>query len=130
MLFSATAQLGMIATALLGTLLLGFSMRRRQTWTTLLIWIVPICVILPATDQLLNALSTPFPSLTMDGGLGDSLRFGLCFLALAFPCEIICQLAVSAIADRFTSRIPARNHAEPTPAPVPAAATEQKAEGT
>ena len=80
MLFSNTAHLAMLGTAVGGTLVLGLSMRARQTWSTVLIWVVPICLILSATDGLLAALSAPFPSFAMDGGEGDRVRFVLCFL--------------------------------------------------
>jgi len=101
-LFSHTAHLAMLGTAVVGTVVLGLSMRLRHTWSTVLIWVVPICLILSVTDGLLAALSTPFPSFAMDGGGGDWMRFTLCFLLLVFPCEIVYQLAVNWIADRFT----------------------------
>jgi len=76
---------------------------------------VPICLILSATDALLAALSAPFPRFAMDGGEGDRTRFSLCFLLLVFPCEIVYQLAINGIADRFTE------HREATPSPTSAA---------
>ena len=105
----------MLGTAVVGTVVLGLSMRARQTWSTVLIWVVPICLILSATDGLLAALSAPFPTFAMDGGTGDLIRFALCFLLLVFPCEIVYQLAINWIADRFTE------HQEATPFPAPAA---------
>ena len=104
MIFEAATHAGMLAAAFIGTIVLGFSMRRQQTWSTILIWVVPILLILSATDALLGALSAPFPSVQMDGGQGDYLRFGLCFLVLVFPCEIVYQLAVTWMARSFTVR--------------------------
>jgi hypothetical protein len=94
----------MLIAAFIGTLILGLSMRRQQTWSTILLWVVPVLLILSATDGLLGALSGPFPTLQMDGGRDDSLRFGLCFLVLVFPCEIVYQLAVNWMTGGFTIR--------------------------
>ena len=104
MLFDADTHLALLAVAAIGTVVLGISMRWRQTWSTVLIWVVPICLILSATDALLNALSRFVPSVRMDGGSGDWLCFVLCFLVLVFPCEIVYQLVINGLADRFTLR--------------------------
>jgi hypothetical protein len=120
MLFAGTTHLAMLATAAVGTVVLGLSMRRLHTWNTVLIWVVPVCVILSATDALLAVLSGPFPAAAMDGGPGDSLRFALCFLALVFPCEIVYQLAINWMADRLTVR---REAGASAPAPATSEAT-------
>jgi len=104
MLFDADTHVALLAIAVIGTLVLGISMRFRHTWSTVLIWVVPICLILSATDALLSMLAGFFPSLRMDGGSGDWLGFVLCFLMLVFPCEIVYQLAINGIAERFTKR--------------------------
>ncbi len=114
MLFDPGTHAGMLTTAFIGTLILGWSMRRQHTWSTVLIWAVPVLLILSATDMLLDALSGPFPSLQMDGGRGDWLRFGLCFLTLVFPCEIVYQLAVNWMTRGFTTRQRAGESREPT----------------
>ncbi len=126
MLFDASTHVVMLTTAVVGTIVLGMSMRRQQTWSTVLIWVVPICLILSATDALLGVLSGPFPSVRMDGENSDWLRFGFCFLALVFPCEIVCQLAVNWMTDRGTVRVPAREAERPksTAAPSPSPETQ------
>ena len=113
MLFDPGTHAGMLIVAFIGTLVLGWSMRRRHTWSTILIWVVPVLLILSATDVLLGALSGPFPSVQMDGGRGDWLRFSFCFLALVFPCEIVYQLAVNWMARGFTTRHPAGEASKP-----------------
>jgi hypothetical protein len=127
MLFAPTTHLAMLATAAAGTVVLGLSMRRLHTWSTVLIWVVPVCLILSATDALLTLVSGPFPSVAMDGGHGDSLRFALCFLVLVFPCEIVYQLLVNWMADRLTVRREADDSApaSPTGEASPAAEREQ-----
>ena len=104
MLFDTNTHIALLAIAVIGTGVLGLSMRWRHTWSTVLIWVVPICLILSATDALLSMLSGFFPSFRMDGGSGDWLCFSLCFLVLVFPCEIVYQLVLNGIADRFTIR--------------------------
>ena len=57
MLFDADTHFALLASAVIGTVVLGLSMRWRHTWSTVLIWAVPICLILSATDALLGAPS-------------------------------------------------------------------------
>ena len=102
MLFDPGTHAGMLTTAFIGTLILGWSMRRQHTWSTVLIWAVPVLLILSATDMLLDALSGPFPSLQMEGGRG------------VFPCEIVYQLAVNWMTRGFTTRQRAGESREPT----------------
>lgn len=100
MYFTFTTHGLFLASAILGTLVLGHSLGRRQTWATLLLYAVPVVLAVSVSDLGLALLSTTWPEAALDGGPGDRLRFAVVFLVVLFPCEIVHQLAMTTLVDR------------------------------
>jgi len=102
MLFSPATHAMLLAVAILGTVVLGVVLARQKTWAALLLWAVPIAGALSAADLALAFLGGNWPHLAMDGGDGDVVLFGVVFVMVLIPIELLYQGIIGAVAGAGT----------------------------
>lgn len=54
---SLNTHLALLAFAVIGTLVMGFAFRRKQTWPAILLWLVPIVLAASLADLLLRGVA-------------------------------------------------------------------------
>lgn len=100
MLASPSTHVILVAVGLIGTVVLGLAFRKKKAAAAPLLWIVPFALTFSATDGALAALASWWPSMAMDHGDGDVLRFVLAYLVLLAPIEVFYQRIATVLARR------------------------------
>jgi len=103
MLFGPITHIVLLATAVVGTAILGLTLARQKTWAAVLLWIVPIAAALSTADLVLALAASSWPHLAMDGGEGDWVRFVVAFVMMLIPCELLYQGIAGAMAGAGTT---------------------------
>ena len=119
-------QIGLLVGSLLAFVLLAYTLRARQTWPAVLLWVAPVCLMLPLTDWVMAAMGSVFPSFTMDGQPGDGVRFTAVAFVVLCAVELSTQLFMARVSGvgsvyRTATDVPVR------PPPLDPAATDASA---
>ena len=85
-------QIGLFVGSLLAFALLAVTLRARQTWPALLLWLAPVGLMLPLADWTMAGLGAVWPTFTMDGQAGDGLRFTMVAFVVLCAVELSTQL--------------------------------------
>ena len=97
-------QLSLLIGSLLSFVLLAFTLRKRQTWPALLLWLAPVGLMLPLADWTMLGLSLVMPTFAMDGQSGDGWRFGFVCFVLLCAVEVSTQRFMTLVAGTHTIR--------------------------
>lgn len=117
-------QLSLLIGSLLAFVLLAFTLRKRQTWPALLLWLAPVGLMLPLADWTMVGLSKVIPAFAMDGQTGDGWRFGFVCFVLLCAVELSTQRFMTVVAGTGAIRREAQDppqvtEAAPLAAPSP-----------
>jgi|GEM_PF-2381946 len=112
-------QLTLLFGSLLAFALLGITLRKRQTWPALLLWLAPVALALPLADFAMAGLGAAMPSFTMDGQSGDGWRFGFVFFFVLCAVELTTQRFMTGVAGTGIVRRDADDPPAAAPSPPP-----------
>ncbi len=90
-MFSTTTHAALVLLGVLGLAAMAFAFRRKQTWPTVFLYVVPLAWSITACDFALGQLAGSFPTWAMDGEPLDWLRFGVGVVLLLVPIELAFQ---------------------------------------
>lgn len=113
-------QLALIVGSLVAFGVLAMTLRKRQTWPALLLWLAPVALAVPLADLAMAGIGTVIPVFTMDGGPGDGWRFSAVFFVVLCAVELSTQILMTRTAGTGTVRRPAQDRPRATVAgPIP-----------